>query len=375
MRTILILGDGAEERAWAEWLRGRADLTPIVASDPDEGLSTPNLDAAIVGGPADARGEGLRRAAADGLAILALHPPGPNADAYYHVSMSRRETGAVIVPDMPLRLHPGVARLREAIANEELGAFRSLRLAVPASPKEDLTRVGFARVVDVVRALLGEIQTVTASGDPPGAAPEHELIVQLRDEQGRRAEVRVSTEPADAALLVVVGSHGSLALEYDPSFESPARLIRRLTASGEDQIECLDAWDPRAAIFGALGAARGSAPSPSLLDGARAMELAGAVVQSLRRGRTIDLHHERIDERTNFRAVMTSLGCLMLVGFLVVFSASLAGRALGFDWAVYLAYLIPPGLVAFVVVQLLQLGIRSGETEREASTAKPSGGG
>lgn len=375
MRNILVLGDGAEERAWADWLRSQDSWTPVVADDPDEGLSIPNLDAAIIGGPIDVRGEALRRLAAEGMAIIQLHPPGPNADAYYQVSMSRRETGAVIVPDMPFRLHPGVVRLREEIVSGDLGDFRSLRVVVHASPNEDLARVAFARVADVVRALLGEIQTATASGDPPGTEPEHELIVQLRDEQGRRAEVRVSTESAEAARLVLVGSHGSMALEYDPTFERPARLIRRWAASDEEWTEEFDAWDPRAAIFDALEAAREAAeqrhpsPSPNLFDGARAMELADAAVQSLRRGRTIDLHHEQIDERTNFRAVMTSLGCLMFLGVLAALSASLAGRALGFDWAIYLAYLIPPVLIAFVALQLLQLGIRPEEREHGADEA------
>lgn len=362
MRTILILGDAAEERAWAAWIRDRKDLTLATATNPDDGLSIPNLGAAIVGGPLDSRSEALRRAAADGLPIIALHPPGSNADPYYQVSMSHRETGAVIVPDMPLRLHPGIARLRAAIESQESGEFRSLRLSVPAKPGDDLARFTFARVVDAVRALLGEIQSVTASGDPDGANPEQELVVHLRDERGRRAEVRVSTEPDCAARMILVGSQGSLTLEYDTALERPARLIGRSTESGDDRIEELAAWDARAAVLSAFEPSDDE-PSPSLLDGARAMELAEAVVQSLRRGRTIDFHHEPIDERTNFRALMTSLGCLMFVGFLVVFTASLAGRALGFEWAVYLAYVIPPVLIAFVVLQVLQLGI--GREERE----------
>ena len=40
-------------------------------------------------------------------------------------------------------------------------------------------------MVDVVRALLGEIEALTASGDPPGEHPDIELVVQLRGGQGR----------------------------------------------------------------------------------------------------------------------------------------------------------------------------------------------
>src|SRR6516162_4912275 len=114
--NILILGNGTEEIAWANWLLGRSEhrlaaLFPPsrdgalgsipVARDLDDALARAGIDAAIVGGTLDQRGEFLRRAAAEGLTVLCLHPPGADSEAYYQVSLSRDETGAVIVPDMP----------------------------------------------------------------------------------------------------------------------------------------------------------------------------------------------------------------------------------------------------------------------------------
>src|SRR5208337_5651110 len=67
-----------------------------------------------------------------------------------------------------LRLHPGVARLQQAILTGELGAVRGIRHECPANPADgELARTAFPRMVDVVRALLGEIEALTASGDPP----------------------------------------------------------------------------------------------------------------------------------------------------------------------------------------------------------------
>ena len=61
--------------------------------------------------------------------------------------------GAVIVPDVPLRLHPGIAKLKEALNSGELGTFRGIRLeAVSQSDGVDLARVVFPRLVDVIRA-------------------------------------------------------------------------------------------------------------------------------------------------------------------------------------------------------------------------------
>ena len=140
---VLILGDGEEELAWARWLMERpghrldaaypgfpdptmAGIT--AARDLEDALARPGIDAVIVGGPLESRGEWLRRAAAEGHAIIALHPPGPDSEAYYQVALSREETGATIVPDLPLRLHPGVQGLHRALSDGRLGSFRGLRL-------------------------------------------------------------------------------------------------------------------------------------------------------------------------------------------------------------------------------------------------------
>ena len=155
-----------------------------VAGDLDEALATAGIDLVIVGGPLGFRGEALRRAAAEGLAIICLHPPGADSEAYYQVALSRAETGAVVVPDLPLRLHPGVARLQEAIARGELGAFEACVTSARPTRRRRACPNHFPQVVDVIRALLGEIEALTASGDPPGDHPDVELVVQLRGRRG-----------------------------------------------------------------------------------------------------------------------------------------------------------------------------------------------
>ena len=151
------------------------------ASDLDGALAQPGIDAAIVGGPIEQRGESLRRAAAEGLAIICLHPAGDDSEAYYQVSLSRAETGAVIVPDLPLRLHPGVEAIRQVMVRGELGAFRGIRYEFPSQGEGiDLARVVFPAASTSYASLVGEIEALTATGDPPGARPDIELLVQLR---------------------------------------------------------------------------------------------------------------------------------------------------------------------------------------------------
>jgi myo-inositol 2-dehydrogenase/D-chiro-inositol 1-dehydrogenase len=391
--NVLILGNGEEELSWARWLINQpahrliavfpgfsesASAPVTAARDLDDALARAGVEAVIVGGPIEARGEYLRRAAAEGLAVVCLHPPGPDSEAYYQVALSRNETGAMIVPDMPLRLHPGVAIVKEAISSGEVGNFRTVRLEVSSGGTGELTRVVFARVVDVMRALLGEVEALTATGDPPGEEPDLELVVQLRTAGTHRAEVRAWSGPREPARLSLIGSNASLTLEYDPSFQEAARLIRHCVGR-PDQVTELDAWDPHEAVFSVMAASlahRGHAdlPSPNLQDGTRAMELAEATARSLRRGRTVDLHYEPVSEEATFKSVMTSTGCLIFIAVLFVLPLAMAGPAVGLKWTLWIPYVIPPVLVLFVVMQALRLGMRRPRetTQNETSRRAPS---
>jgi predicted dehydrogenase len=388
--NVLILGNGVEELSWARWLRERGEHQIIatfpgfadpalagvpVARDLDDALARPGQGVVIVGGPIAERGESLRRAAAEGLAVICLHPPGADSEAYYQVALSRAETGAVVVPDMPLRLHPGVAAMRQAMASGELGEFRGLRIeAQSAGERVDLAQVMVPRVIDVVRSLLGEIDAVTATGDPPGEHPDLELIVQLRAALARRAEVRSSTGPAEPWRLSLLGAGGSITLEFDPGFERPAQLIRRDADQNQAAHE-LEPWDSHQAIFSVVveSCSRREStdmPHPNLLDATRAMEIAEATARSLRRGRTVDLHYEEVSEEATFKSVMTSTGCVVLLIALFILPIALGGPALGVDWTIYIAYLIPPALVIFVVLQVLRLAVRRPGAPAADSTPK-----
>ncbi len=394
--NVLILGSGHEERAWAAWLVATGEHRLVaafpgfsgsslagipIASDLDDALAREGADAAIVGGPIAERGEFLRRAAAEGLAIICLHPPGADSEAYYQVALSRAETGAVIVPDLPLRLHPGVNSIRQTMASGELGAFRGLRLEFPCTDEgTDLARIVVPRTVDVLRSLIGEIEALTATGEPPGQDPDIELVVHFRAAEGRRAELRTWCADGEPARLTLAAANGSLTLEFDPSLQNSSGLIRRTHHHGEEQTE-LEPWDPHEAIFAVLTsscARRGNTelPSPNLHDATRAMELAEATVRSLRRGRTVDLHYESISEESNFKSVMTSTGCMILIGALFAILVALSGPPLGYNWTIYIAYLIPPVLVIFIVLQTLRIAIKKpGLSNEDRRREPPNGGG
>jgi myo-inositol 2-dehydrogenase/D-chiro-inositol 1-dehydrogenase len=110
-----------------------------------------------------------------------------------------------------------------------------------------------------------------------------------------------------------------------------------------------------------------------LHDATRAMELAEATVRSLRRGRTVDLHYESISEESNFKSVMTSTGCMILIGALFAVLIALAGPPLGYRWTIFIAYLIPPVLVIFVVLQALRFAVRKPSTPAGGPASKTGG--
>lgn len=366
--NFLILGDGPEERAWAEALAGRPehrvvaavpgfpDLLPDIPTpaDLEAGLAMAGVEAVIVGGPLPLRDEALRRTAASGFAAICLHPPGENADPYYQVALSREETGAVVVPDLPGRLHPGV----HALLSADLGPSRAVRIEAPPSAGDRDLLAAFARWVDLARVFLGEVESLTALGDPPGESPSRALTVQLRGSGGRAAEVRLAAQgPAGPARWIVESERGSLTLEVAPDWRGVSRLIRS-DAEGPSS-EDIPPWDPHGAMLDAFTrAVAGSPARPDLIDGTRAMELASAVARSLRKGRSVDLHYEEVSEASNFKTVMTSVGCMVLLGILVALPAALVGPALGIGQTIYIAYAIPPLLVAFALLQVLRLAMK-----------------
>lgn len=386
--NFLIVGDGPEELAWAVALAERSEHRLVAAwpglkafpelpgrDDFEAALAVAGIEAVVVGGPiSELRGEALRRVAGGGWSAIAIHPPGPDAGPYYNVAMSRQETGAIVVPDLPARRNPGVDAIAAASEKRALGEFRELRYEVPIGPgATDLVGTEFARVVDVLRAVLGEVEAVTATGDPPGERPSLGLVVQMRGPAGRRGEARLTVTPlAVPARLVLVGSEGTLALEHDPAWLGPARLVRQTARDGETVTD-LPPFDPHAAILRVLESARlGEPRHPNLLDGTRAMELTEAVARSLKRGRTVDLHYEEMSELGTFKSTMTGLGCGLLVLAVCILPVALAGPALGFRWTIYLAWLVPPVLVLFVLLQVLRFGVSKPTTSVDAPTS-PSG--
>ena len=220
----------------------------------------------------------------------------------------------------------------------------------------------------MIRALLGEIEALSATGDPPGDHPDLELIVQLRAAENRRAELRIRVgprvnEPTDFKWRNWI---------VDSRIRRDARAARGPDAPvvfrARNQADARPVGPTRGDFLGVArglrGARRADLSGPSLHDATRAMELTEATARSLRKGRTVDLYYEPISEEASFKSVMTSTGCMLIIGALLIIPLALAGPPLGFNWTIYIAYLIPPLLVLFIILQTLRFAVRKPEQLR-----------
>ena len=119
----------------------------------------------------------------------------------------------------PLRLHPGrglpcVRRLAPASSAISRALQTSRRNPAQgrsrSRPGHGPARRGRSS------PLLGEIEALPATGDPPGEHPDLELVVQLRAADAGRAELRLWAAPDEPWRLSLLGAAGSMTLEFDP---------------------------------------------------------------------------------------------------------------------------------------------------------------
>jgi predicted dehydrogenase len=315
------------------------------------------VDAVIVARASDdeQRADALRRLVQQRVPVLATHPVVDSMLVYYELDMIRRETACPMMPYLPGRWHPAAQRVSQwLLAGEtpELGRIEQLsfeRRLHDRSKRAVLDQ--FARDVDLVRSLCGEVNRIGAMGPNDSDAAYANLAVQLDGPLG--LPVRWSVAPLEdrpEGRIDVIGSQG--------------RAIFRMPNDGDWELQLPGAaapinangWSPAAeAIQRLTRAIDGTDTAPNWIDAARSIELAESVERSLRKGRTLELHFEDYTEEGTFKGTMTSLGCGLLVGGLVLIVIVAVLNSLGFpilsNWPLLLLGLM--GL--FLLMQLITL--------------------
>ncbi len=294
-------------------------------------------DAVLVGvdGWNTGRGEAVRMLVQAGRTLLVSHPLELSMLWAYELDMIRRDSGARIIPDLPLRLHPFVTRLSSAIESGlagagGLGTVESMTLErTLADRSRDSVLRQLARDVDLIRVLAGDPARLGTIGDGQTESAWNALAVGFSGPSQVPSRWQVARGPVEQLRIVLQHAGGAIevVLPDDPG--------RPATWAGSGDDTC--SFDPAAAMVDVLHSdgddSRRILPA-DWAAAARAVELAETVPRSLLKGRAIDLHQEEFSELGTFRGTMASLGCgLILAALLVLVIATLVGGiANEFDW-------------------------------------------
>jgi hypothetical protein len=371
----VVRGMGIREEDWEVLLTGATgDLAPC--------------DAVIVARDAfndEQRLEQLRKLVQAPLAMLVSHPVHVSMLAYYELDMIRRETGCVVVPVLPNRLHPLAVQLHELIRaapESPLGAVEQLSLE-RALPQRDKSSVieQFARDVDLLRFLGGEIMRLGAMGSPGTTARGELAAFNNLNVQMAAAENRlirwtvVAADDLDGARLTVTGDRGR-AILLMPQRDGPWQLELRGTAG--PAVSDAPAWDPEVASLDELRFSLSGTVVSRWPQAARAIELAETIDRSLAKGRMIDLYEQEYSPSATFKGLMSSLGCallmLALAGMVIGALAANLLKHAGFDRAAQIVGMLPYAFLGLFVLFLAAqfLLTLAGTAHGEQSAAPPA---
>jgi len=353
-------------------------------------LNSPVLDGVIVGGTDAWTEAGIDRIRQLMQAEIPLLLPWPDGDplAVYELDMIRQSSGAVLAVRAAHPHHPAL-KVIQSLAGDPTDPLAWDQLIIerhlPDCRRTVLLRQ-FAIDCDLIRRVAGELQSVSASGVQPDALHWPGFHANLN--AARAATIRWNLNPESSApafrMVLLRGSRRAIWTAHADLTNSQVELDR-FDSPGFPK--AWPDWNPAQTIARTFSSTlHGTAPVPHWTDLCRCAEVVDGVERSLTRGRRIDLTGRTVTEQDAFRGVMSAGGCfLILVGllFLIVFATfegariahsgalreSAATHAAGAQsgprddgiatrptpyWAILLA--VP--LVAFLMMQLLQLLIR-----------------
>jgi myo-inositol 2-dehydrogenase/D-chiro-inositol 1-dehydrogenase len=295
-------------------------------------LDRSQVDAVVVASSAapERLTEPLRRLVQLAIPTLVAHPAVESMLVAYELDMIRSESGGVLLPYLAERTHPAIRELAQSVFGTGTSIGRIEQLSFERHLVErsrPIVLAEFARDVDLLRLLCGELNKISALGGSDPEARHAHLVVQLSGPMG--ILTRWAVLPAQErrhGRLVIQGAAGQAVLEMP--MEAGWTLETRI--GSDTQRREFDPWDPAAAALAQLERAISGEPvEPTWHDAARCLELTECVERSLARGKTIELHFENYTEQGAFKGTMSALGCgLLMLGLLLLVVAAVVNRGL-----------------------------------------------
>jgi len=300
--------------------------------------------------PQGRRADQLKKLAQAGVNLLVSYPASDLLDGY-EIEMLRREGGGAISIWFPGYYHPTwetfAKRLEERSA--ELDQISWSRAVTTANKANVLAAL--ARDLILIEDAVGPSRRVTALSTSPAAANTADSLAWSR------LTVQIETT-AGAVIRWEVARPGS-----PDHLQIETRIDNRTIefVSPADQAEAIGLLERLQAV---------AQPDTEWLKACRNLETISAVEKSLQRGRTIELSQAEQTEEHNFKGVMASGGCLLLLMILLtLFVVSLVeGLQLPLrNWGVWrlwpLGLIVP--LAIFLAMQFLHTVIEKPANKRD----------
>jgi predicted dehydrogenase len=329
-------------------------------ADAEEVLADPAVELVIVAGGPAVRPAQLRRALQSERHVLCAHPADQTPEAAYEAAMLRDDSGCVLLPLLPGALHPAVRRLASFVTRlgqkdgeSPAGAFVLLEVEI-AGTGEVLR--GFDAGLkpsfpgwELLRALGGELQEVTAFAEGEELGPGEPVLVAGRFDQGGLLRLTLlPRRPDDALRVMLLGSAGGVELLMPQGWDGPA-FLGWTDAGGERHEEYWERWDPWPALVEVVETALVRPKGKGVLswqDAVRGLELDDAARRSVERRRASPLEYPEATEAAGFKGTMTLVGCSLVWGMLLLLILSV--------WLPAAGWLVAPLLVVFLGLQLLR---------------------
>ncbi len=356
-----------------------------------EALLEPGAVQVVLAG-ADPRGElqdPLRHLVQQPVQVVVCHPMGLEWMFYYELEMHAQEGLGPPLAWNPLVWHPG---LEVAMSRLEAWEHPLERIVVQwecdQQAREPTSRA-LALHLGLLRMLAGPLNQVAATALPGAEDPWQHLELQLAGPQtplvrwsarvaqqthfrlellSRKQHLVIQADRPERTWHVQADREEPLRLEVTPA-DSARRFARwwakeQGVAPGPPQKRADSSAAPSPRLPSSPEGASHvlqvrslDLPHTDWYAAARDLELVGAVEESLRRGRRIQLHEMQYSEQQVFRGLMAALGCGLLLLSLIVFVVGelVAGR-MGWRWGRWWPVALLVLLGGFLLVQLLQFG-------------------
>ncbi len=355
-RFNALLGHARRFNSWESLLDLELVDAVVVARGPDE----------------DRRAEQLRKLIQAGVPLLVSHPVVSSMLIYYELDMIRREIGTTVIPYLFDRHHPAVLSMAEMVrkgADSPVGKIDQLVVQrCLEEPTKSAVVAQFARDVDVIRVIGGDVMRLGAMAGGTGDTDYSSLGVQMSGPSGVAARWSVISGPMGGGCQISVLGTAGRAMIHEQAPGQPWTMA--VDTGSNPEVQTFSDWNPAVEALSSLDRAiRGQHAEADWVDAARAVELAETIDRSLQKGRTIELYYEDYTEAGTFKGTMASLGCgLLLLGLFLMGAVGIAEQIFGVASTRFWPYLLAGLLGGFLLLQFLLFVSRRREPVARAET-------